>query len=146
MSETGVDFSAGEGGEVTVDLNNVEDSSFEVLPKGMYNCVVDSLEFEYSQNSGNPMWSWVLEVEDGEFAGRKLFFHTVWAGKGLPITKRVISRVCPELLSGPFNPEQVAAEGNIVGRRVKARVAIRKFEGENRNNVRDLFAADEGGF
>ena len=129
-----------------VDFNDVDDSTFEAIPRGQYPCVVDELTFEYSQNSGNPMWSWRLEVEDGEYAGRKLFFHTVFAGNGLPRTKKTISRVAPELLEGPFDPQQIADDGVLLGRRVKARVDVRMYEGSKRNNVKDLFPSEDGEF
>lgn len=142
----GVDFSDGDDGEsLVVDFSTVNDSTFEAIPRGMYNCTVDELTFEHSQRSGNPMWSWRLEVADGDYAGRKLFFHTVFKGDGLPRTKKTIGRVAPELLQGPFDPEQIANDGTLLGRSVKARVDIRPYEGEKRNNVRDLFAAEEGG-
>lgn len=144
--DEGVSFGEGtEGESLVVDLNDVEDSSFEPMPKGMYECVIDSLDFVYSQNSGNPMWTWVLEVQDGEFAGRKLFFHTVFKGAGLPITKKAISRVAPELLEAPFDPQEVADSGTMIGKPLRARVDVRKYEGEMRNNVKELFAASEGG-
>lgn len=143
--DQGVDFGESTDSEgLVIDLNDVEDSSFEAIPRDMYVCEVDSLEFGYSQNSGNPMWTWVLAVAGGEYEGRKLFFHTVFAGNGMPRTKKTLSRVAPELLQGPFDPEKVADEGSMIGRKVKARVDIRKYEGEPRNNVRDLFAAEEG--
>jgi len=146
VEDEGVNFddtTASEGG-ITIDLNDVEDGGFEAIPKGVYDCVVSELTFEYSQNSGNPMWTWVLEVNDGEHSGNKLFFHTVWAGKGLPLTKKVISEVAPELFESPFDPEQVANEGTLLGRSVRARVDIRMYEGSKRNNVKTLMKAGEG--
>lgn len=144
VKDEGIDFGDGTDNEgLVIDLNSVEDQQFEVLPRGMYNCVVDSLEFGYSQNSGNPMWTWTLAVAEGEYEGRKLFFHTVWQGAGLPRTKAVVSRVAPELMEGPFDPEKVADAGTLLDRRVKARVDTKKYEGSMRNNVRDLFAAEE---
>ncbi len=140
----GVDFTEGESTEaLVVDFNDVGDSTFEAIPRAMYNCTVDELTFEHSQRSGNPMWSWRLEVEDGDFAGRKLFFHTVFKGDALPRTKKTLSRVKAELLEGPFNPEEIANSGEMIGLRVKARVDIRNYEGEPRNNVKDLFEAGE---
>lgn len=136
-----VDFS--EGDSLMVDLNTVEDSSFEVLPKGMYSCIIEDCEFTYSQNAGNPMWSLKFDVTDGEYAGRKLFSHMVWAGAGLPITKKQLSRIAPELFEGPFDPESEEIIASMMGKEVQAKVTIRKYKGEDRNNVADLFA-DEG--
>ena len=49
-----------------------------------------------------------------------------------------------DLFDTPFDPEEIAAEGSMIGLRVRARVDIRKYEGEDRNNVKDLYAAEEG--
>lgn len=139
-----VDFS--EGDSLMVDFNSVEDVSFEALPRGMYPCVISDCEFTYSQSSGNPMWTTQLEVTDGDYAGRKLYTHMVFAGKGLPITKRQLTRIAPELLEGPFNPEDPEVIASMLGKEVKAKVSVRKYEGEDRNNVNDLFPNEGGGF
>ncbi len=139
-----VDFS--EGNSLMVDFNDVEDVSFEALPRGVYPCVIADCEFTYSQSSGNPMWTLQLELTDGDYAGRKLYSHMVFAGKGLGITKRQLTRIAPELLEGPFNPEDSEVISSMLGKEVKAKVSVRKYEGEDRNNVQDLFPNDGGGF
>jgi len=140
-----VDFS--EGDSLMVDLNEVEDVSFEALPKGIYACVISECEFSYSQSAGNPMWTLVLEVSDGEFTGRKLYSHLVFRGAGMPITKRQLQRIAPELFDGAFNPEDEDVIASMLGRNINAKTAPRKYEGVMRDNVRDLFAAsEEGGF
>ena len=137
-----VDFS--EGDSMMVDFNDVEDVSFEALPVGMYSCIIADCEFVFSQSSGNPMWTLQLEVRDGEYANRKLYTHWVFKGAGLPITKRQLTRLAPDLIAGPFDPQDPDAIQQILGLEVKAKVVIRKYEGRDTNNVRDLFL-DEGG-
>lgn len=139
-----VDFS--EGDSLVVDFNQVEDTAFEALPKGMYPCTIAECEFTYSQSSGNPMWTMQLEVAEGEYAGRKLFNHLVFAGKGLGITKQNLSRIKPDLLEGPFDPSDEEVIASMLGLGVKARVTVRKYEGEDRNNVQGLFPGDGDGF
>lgn len=135
------DGDSSEGGCV-VDFSKVDEvTEFEAIPRGKYPCVVDSLEFDYSQSKGNPMWTWTLEVEDGEFAGRKLFFHSTFHEKGLPFAKKTLAAVAPHLLEKPFDAEVVADSGDLVGLRVTADVIQKKFEGRMRNNVRNLTAA-----
>lgn len=93
------------------------------------------------------MWTLTLEVADGEYAGRKLFTHFVFAGKGLPITKRNISRIAPELLEGPFDPTDPEVQSQMEGKALRAKVTVRKYEGEDRNNVNGLFPpTEDGGF
>lgn len=137
-----VDFS--DGDSLVVDFNDVEDSSFEALPTALYPCTIADCEFTYSQNSGNPMWTLQLEVRDGEYAGRKLFSHLVFKGAGLPITKRQLGRVAPELLEAPFDPQDPDAIAMLLGKDVKAKVTVRDYENRKVNNVRDMFADDGG--
>jgi|GEM_PF-2656486 len=131
---------------VVVDFSNVADQAgFAAMPRGIYNVTVDDCTYGLSQASGNPMWTFKFEVEDGEFAKRKLFFHAVFAASSMPRTKKTISIVAPELLASPFNPKAVAESGVLLGRRLRCRVDIRKYQGEDRNNVRDLLPAVDGG-
>jgi len=136
---------------MVIDLSNVdpEAGGFAVMPRGMYNCVVDDLTFGPSQRSGNPMWTWTFEVEGGDYAGRKLWFYSPFTEDMKPRITKVLSRIAPELLSGPFSPGDIAAQGTLVGKRAKLRVDIRKYEGKDRNNVRDILPpeqADGGDF
>lgn len=131
---------AGEDGDgFVVDFTNVsEDAGFAVLPRGIYDAQVDDLVFGNSQNSGNPMWTLKFEVEGGEFAKRKLFFHMVFAATSMPRTKKGLAVIAPELLTQSFSPKAVADSGVLLGRKVRIRVDIRKYEGTDRNNVRDV--------
>ncbi len=133
-----VDFS--EGDSLTVDFNEVDDTVWENLPKAMYPCLIAECEFGYSETKGNPMWTLVLEVSEGEYAGRKLYNHLVFAGPGLGMTKQNLARIAPELLEGPFSPDDPEVIAKMLGKAVNARVNIRKYEGEDRNNVQGLFA------
>lgn len=142
-TEAAVDFS--EGDSLMVDFNNVDDVSFEALPVGIYPVTIADCEFTYSQSSGNPMWTLKLEVSEGEYAGRILFSHMVFAGKGLPMTKKSLSRIAPTLLESAFNPEDPDIIANMLGLDLKAKVTVRKYEGRDTNNVRDLFPNEGGG-
>jgi len=62
----------------------------------------------------------------------------------MPRVKKVISRVAPELLNGPFKPEEIANSGVLVGKPVRVRLDIKPYEGKPRNNVRDVLPPDEG--
>ncbi len=145
----GVDAEEGEeGGSVVVDLSGVdEDAGFEVRPRGNYPVEIIEAEFSFSQASGKPMWTLVLEVEEGhEHAGARFWHHVSFSEKALPRTKKTLSVIAPELLEAPFEPEEIADEGILLGRRCTAKVNIRRYEGENRNNVRELTAPSEEAF
>jgi len=139
-----VDFS--EGDSLMVDFNDVEDVSFEALPVAIYPVTISDCEFTYSQSSGNPMWTLQLEVRDGEYAGRKLFSHLVFAGKGMPITKRQLMRIVPDLIATAFDPQDPDIIAQMLGLDLRAKVTVRKYEGRDTNNVRDLFPDEGDGF
>jgi hypothetical protein len=139
-----------EGGAagLVIDLSQVgEEKEFAVIPRGVYDAQVDDVTFSHSQASGNPMWTWKLELLDsaGEFAGRKVFFHSPFIEVMMPRVKKIISRVAPELLNGPFNPEEVANSGVLVGKPCKVRLDISMYEGKRRNNVKDILQAVAAG-
>jgi hypothetical protein len=137
FEDTGGGFEGGDG-SVMIDLNSVEQASFEVIPRGTYAATIASCEYGLSQNSGMPMWTTQLEITEGEYEGRKLFNHISFSPKALPFTKKTLAAIAPELLSGPFNPETTASD--MEGKAVRVKVSIEKYEGESRNRVKDLLA------
>lgn len=134
-----------EGGDdvPSIDLSSVEDDNFDIIPKGLYNIIIDEATYGLSNASQNPMISLTLVVEDGDYQGRKLFTHVVFSAKTMSMAKRTIKRLgLEELLQGPFNPE--ASAELFVGKRAKAKVGIQKYEGEDRNQVKGLLPPGEG--
>ena len=150
--EVGVTASADTEGMV-FNLNEVEEqaSSFEVLPKGTYNAIVEEFEFTTSQSSGSPMIKCVYSIIDGEYADRKIFDYYVLTGEGakyaLPRLKQLITRVVPEEDSANFNPAKFAESGVIINRQCRITLGIQtqkkgEYKGEKRNNVREILAAN----
>lgn len=150
--EVGVTASADTEGMV-FNLNEVEEqsSSFEVLPKGTYNAIVEEFEFTTSQSSGSPMIKCVYSIIDGEYADRKIFDYYVLTGEGakyaLPRLKQLITRVVPEEDSTSFNPVKFAESGIIINRQCRITLGIQtqkkgEYKGEKRNNVREILAAN----
>ncbi len=136
------------------NLNDVEESkSFEVLPRGTYNAVIDEFEYTTSQSSGSPMIKAVYSVTDGEFAERKVYDYYVLTGEGakyaLPKLKQLLTRVCPEVDLSSFNPKDFAENGDIINRmcQIKLSVTTQKkgeYKGEKRNQVKEIMAYSEG--
>ena len=151
-NEVGVTASADTEGMV-FNLNEVEEqsSSFEVLPKGTYNAIVEEFEFTTSQSSGSPMIKCVYSIIDGEYTDRKIFDYYVLTGEGakyaLPRLKQLITRVVPEEDSTSFNPVKFAESGVIINRQCRITLGIQtqkkgEYKGEKRNNVREILAAN----
>ena len=150
--EVGVTASA-DTESMVFNLNEVEEqsSSFEVLPKGTYNAIVEEFEFTTSQSSGSPMIKCVYSIIDGEYADRKIFDYYVLTGEGakyaLPRLKQLITRVVPEEDSANFNPAKFAESGVIINRPCRITLGIQtqkkgEYKGEKRNNVREILAAN----
>lgn len=149
-TEAGVTASTDTEGMV-FNLNEVEEqSSFEVLPKGTYNAIVEEFEFTTSQSSGSPMIKCVYSIIDGEYADRKIFDYYVLTGEGakyaLPRLKQLITRVVPEEDSTSFNPVKFAESGVIINRQCRITLGIQtqkkgEYKGEKRNNIREILAA-----
>src|SRR5256885_2405842 len=68
---------ASPGAGTMIDLSGVDENAdaFPVIPRGIYPAVVDEVTYGLSQSSGNPMWTWKFEISEGDYSGRKLFFH-----------------------------------------------------------------------
>jgi hypothetical protein len=139
---------------MTFNLTDVEEPSFEALPRGTYPAIVEEFEFTTAQSSGNPMIKVVYQITEGEFAERKLFDYLVLAGEGakyaIPRLKQMIIRICPEVDISNFNPAKFAEDGVILNRECQIKVNITtqksgEYKGEKRNNIREVLAADSGG-
>ncbi len=137
------------------DLNAVEDTagSFEVLPKGTYDAVIEELEFTRSQTSNDPMIKAVYSIIGGEYEGRKIYDFYMLAGRGaefsMPRLKQLLLRVCPEVELSQFNPQEFADSGVAINRmcQLKLQVTTQKkgeYKGEKRNNVREILAGQTG--
>lgn len=133
-----------------VDLEGVQALSFDPLPKGTYNAIIEECEYKLSKSSGKPMWNLRLAVVDeGEFENRKIFTFLSFSEKALPGTKSAIAVIAPELASAKFNPKDPDTIALIVTKKVKVRLDIQK--GENGNNDSNrikkwMLPGDESGF
>jgi hypothetical protein len=133
-----------EGGELTVNLADVEEMKFENVPKGTYNAEVDEATFGMSQSSGQHMITFRMRRTDGEYAGRKLPFYASFSAKALPGTKANLARISPELASTPFKPRELCDNGYFIGKPVKVRIDLQEYQGEKRSQIRGLQAASGG--
>ena len=135
---------------MVIDLDEVDESAptFEAMPPGVYDCVVDNTDFGMSQRSGNPMITWVFRVVDPQYENRLLFYHTTLHDKrGQGQFKRTLARVVPDAAKGKLIPKQFAEEGTAVGMPCRVKVNVRPYEGQKRNNVKEVLPpADAGSF
>lgn len=67
---------------IKINFGEVE-SSFEPIPEGRYDCIVEVVEVRESKSSDNDYLNWELKVTDGEFADRRLWMITSLSEKAL---------------------------------------------------------------
>lgn len=125
---------------LTFDMEAVEESVNEIVPKGKYQAVIEECEYKLSASSSKPMWSIAMVITEGDYKGRKLFTNMSFSEKALPITKGQLLAFAPDVISNAFDPRKLAAEGAIVGKKVTATTKIEKYEGQDRTRVSALAA------
>lgn len=67
---------------IKINFGEVE-SSFEPLPEGRYECIVETVEVRESKSSDNDYLNWELKVMDDEHEGRRLWMITSLSEKAL---------------------------------------------------------------
>lgn len=124
----------GGNGSVAIDLSDVEEAKFEALPIGEYDGVIAGSEYKLSQSSGAPMWSLKIQVIGGEYDNRVIFDNVSFSEKALPFTKKTLAVIAPELISGPFDPEEAAAE--MQGKEVRFKTKLETYQGEKQTRIK----------
>lgn len=141
-------------GGLTINFAEIE-SSFEPLPEGRYECIVDHVEVRESKSSDNPYLNWELIVQDEEYEDRRLWMITSLSEKALFRLKDVFLAlgvieedeevevewddavdITPQ--EGPqlINPD-------VAGLACTAIVTNEVYDGRERNRVNELVGADE---
>ena len=134
-SDVGEDVFDDDDDNFTLDMSSVEEAKREVIPAGTYPVVIASLDYARSQSSNQPMWSIQLEIEEGTFAGRKIYTNLSFSPKALGMSKAVLRVIAPELAEGSFNPKQIADNGDLLGRRAKVKTKLEAYQGEKQTRV-----------
>ena len=162
MNNVGFENAAGGGVASGADTNGLvfdlsgvqEEQTFELIPKGTYNAVVDELEFGESK-AGNPMITVKYQITDAEYENRTLYDYWVLSGAGadfgLGKLKKFLVRVCPNVDISNFNPATFADEGHAIGNQCRIVVNITtqkkgEYKGEKRNQIKDVLAPETGSF
>lgn len=129
-----------------IDLSGVEAATFEVIPKGLYQGYVESVEYGLSQSKDLPMLTWILKIpaaeidpDDDSDKERTLRWYTTLAGDGAGRTKASLAKLDPDLDLSKLVPEEM--DEHFGGMDVMIRVTIRPDRDDRkikRNNVADV--------
>jgi hypothetical protein len=135
-----------EGGQLVVNMADVEEAKFENVPKGTYNAEVSECEFKQSKNSGAPMFELKLRITDGDYEGRTFFNYVSFSPKAIAISKSTLLRLNPEIFSGAFKPQEVAEQGTLIGAKCRIKIVHEDYEGEPRAKIGKIEAAAADAF
>lgn len=129
-----------DGGDLVVNLTDVQELKFENVPKGTYDAEVDEAVYGMSTSSGSPMITFTWKISGGEYDGKTLKQFLSFSVKALPGTKTNINRVAPELSTVQFKPKELCDQGYFLGKKCKIRVDLGEYQGEKRSQIRGLIA------
>ena len=140
---------------LSVNFAEIE-GSFEPLPEGEYECVIEKVEVRDSKSSDHDYLNWELKVLDEDYEDRRLWMITSLSPKALFRLKDVL--VAIDVIDGDEELEIeweddvdiTSQEGPLVtnpdldGLPCVAVVTNEVYEGRERNRVNELLGADGG--
>lgn len=133
-----------DGGDLTVNLQDVQEMKFENVPKGVYSAEIDEAIYGLSQSSQKPMISLKWKINEGEYAGRTLMQFLSFSQGALPGTKTNLARIDASLATTPFKPQDLCNSGWFLGKTAKIRVDLGEYNGEKRSQIKGLISAQVG--
>lgn len=133
-----------DGGDLVVNLQDVQEMKFENVPKGTYVAEIDEATYGLSQSSQKPMISLKWKISEGEYTGRTLMQFLSFSAKALPGTKTNLARIDAQLASQPFKPQDLCNNGWFLGKQAKIRVDLGEYNGEKRSQIRGLVSIQAG--
>lgn len=107
--------------------------TFETIPQGKYTCYLFDVDLKQTKK-GDDMYVLILKIADGEHKGRQLFYN-------LPVMKQTMWKIKESIEAfGVELPQSKVSFDfeNLLGRKVKAVVTHREWEGKTRENVAAL--------
>lgn len=141
-------------GSLKVNFAEIE-SSFEPLPEGEYEVIIDRVEVRESKSSDNDYLNWEMTVQDDEYEDRKLWMITSLSPRALFRLKDVLLALevideNEELdIEWDEDVDVTPKEGPIVtnpdvsGLAAIAVVTNETYDGRERNRVNDLIAVEQ---
>lgn len=135
------------GDDDLFDLSGVDEKAakFQPMPTGDYPAIVESAEKGISKNSGKQMITWKYKIQHPQYANRTLYHHTpLEPAEQLPRLKAVLMALAGNDMDlSQFRPGRDLM--SLVGRRAILKVTTSTYQGEIRNNVKEVMPYRESG-
>jgi len=133
-----------DGGDLVVNLTDVQEMKFENVPKGTYLAEIDEATYGMSTSSGKPMITVKWKIVEGAYEGKTLMQFLSFSEKALAGTKTNLNRISPELATQAFKPRELCDSGYFLGKQAKIRVDLGEYNGEKRSQIKGLLSAGTG--
>lgn len=128
-------------------MSAADESSVAPIPASDYNLKIVSCEATTS-SSKKPMWKIVAEVEDGPYAGRKIWTQQTLSMENpnaVAMFFKVMATVGLNKAYFATRPSNTEIASAMVGRRFKGKVGIEQWDGEDRNKISKWSPLTAGG-
>jgi len=108
------------------DFSSIDDTeTFASVPEGAYRCRIAEVR-ERNARDGSPMWSFRLEVLDGDWAGRTAAWDSItWSERGVYRVKKVL-----EAFGHDVSGEVEVVSGDLIDLVAQARIEREEREDE----------------
>lgn len=114
---------------ITVDLSD------DILPVGTYEVAITDGSLEDSQSSAFQYYKWELTVQEGEFAGRKLFLNTSLSPKARWKLREFLAAIGVPITQDGDRSTATFEPADLISRRMVVEVDTNTYEGQLRNNI-----------
>ena len=124
-----------------IDFTNVPDSN--TVPAGTYAAKVFNIELKESRAGDSMNLNWQFKIQGGKQDGRSVFTITSLKPAALWKLKQMLKAIAPDLDTTSIAELDTDM---LIGRDCRIVVAIRQWEGEDRNDLKTVLPAEDGGF
>ncbi len=133
-----------DGGDLVVNLQDVQEMKFENIPKGTYNAEIEEATYGMSASSQKPMITLKWKLTDAPYEGRTLMQYLSFSQGALPGTKTNLARIDAQLATVAFKPQDLCNNGHFLGLTARVRIDLKEYQGEKRSNIVGLLSAQTG--
>jgi len=135
--------------DFSVDFTDVKGGDFDAIPAGVYNVAVTDWSKVETKNegkipAGTPGVNWEFTIQDGDYENRKLWTNHWIHPNTLGFLKGFLEksgRYTEEELGGAFDLDP----DKVVGAELQAVVIVKKYQGDDKNEIKKFRKAGESG-